>query len=491
MANEPYKAAETATAVEDPIDFADLDSLPEEEGASSDEPRYFIGLRVSALIETLIFLSGVVAFSHIFGDGTRYTNVSPHPFWIIILLVAVQYGTKEALASTVLATAFLFVGNLPPQEIQTTYEYLLELTYRPFLWLTASVIIGELRVRQIRERLYLRARLNKAEKETEAITTAYTRMKALKESLETRLAGEMRSAVAIYEAAKALKSLDQQQILRAVEEVIVATMSPQKFSLYMLDESGFRVVSHYGWKEAEHFVANFPSDTPLYRQIVGEKRVVCILNEDDEKLLSGQGLLAGPLIDSSSGEIFGMLKIEEMNFTELGMRSVETFRILCEWIGMAYANAEKYRFAKEDSMVNYDQMLFSHNFYKRQSEFLISLAKRVGFDLSVITIKLSNAAELNEEQRNRAAKRLGDAVRIGLRKVDHIFNERRTEIDFAILLPGTSGEDAELVVEKIRSSLADQRVQDEVAPRYIFAVQVLHKLEDGWKQGKVRWVEEA
>ncbi len=268
-------------------------------------------------------------------------------------------------------------------------------------------------------------------------------------------------------------------------------MNPQKFSLYMLDESGFRIVSYYGWKDNAHFATAFLSDTMLYRQIVGEKRVACILNEDDEKLLSGQGLLAGPLIDGSSGEIFGMLKIEEMNFTELGMRTVEMFRILCEWIGMAYANAGKYQFAKEDSMVNYDQMLFSHNFYKRQSEFLTSLAKRMGFDLSAITIKLSNAAELTEEQRNRAAKRLGDAVRSSLRKVDHIFNERRTDTDFAVLLPGTSSGDAEGVVEKIRGNLSDQRVQDEVAPHYIFAVQELHKQEEGWKQGKVRWVEEA
>ncbi|MCP5361526.1 MAG: GAF domain-containing protein [Hyphomicrobiales bacterium] len=453
-------------------------------------PRYFIGFRLSALLETLAFLSFCLLLDFLFGEGNRFWSVSPHPFWIVVLLVAVQYGTKEAVVAALLSSAFLLVGNLPAQQLQTTYEYLLEISQRPILWLATSVVLGEMRVRQIRERNDLRNRLYTAERETYTITRAYQRLKEVKESLETRLAGEMRSAISIYEAAKALRSLDRGQIIHAVQDVIHATLNPQKFSLYVIEESGLRLATTQGWDESDHFVQFYPSDTPLYQRIVGEKKILCVVNENDERILTGQGIVAGPLIDGVSGEIFGMLKVEKMDFAALNMRTIETFRIVCEWIGMAYANAGKYQFAKQDSIINYDQMVFSHSFYRRQSDFLSALAKRVGFDLTVIFIRLTNAAELSERERNHCARLLGDAVRASLRKVDHIFNERRSESDFAILLPGTGEENAGVVVRKIKDGMLARKEELISTARYAFSIQVLHKVEGGgWEPNRQRWVE--
>ena len=42
-----------------------------------------------------------------------------------------------------------------------------------------------------------------------------------------------------------------------------------------------------------------------------------------------------------------MLKVEEMGFLDLSTTSVENFRLLCEWIGTAYAQAHRFESAMQ------------------------------------------------------------------------------------------------------------------------------------------------
>ena len=61
--------------------------------------RAILGLRVSALVETLLFLAVALLVDSLLGAGDRFSEISPHPFWIIVLLVSTYYGTNEGLAT--------------------------------------------------------------------------------------------------------------------------------------------------------------------------------------------------------------------------------------------------------------------------------------------------------------------------------------------------------------------------------------------------------
>src|SRR5579863_4119153 len=107
----------------------------------------------SAIVEIAVFLSAVVLLDFMFGDGTRFINTTLHPFWIIVLLVTVQYGPIEALIAALLSSAVLLVGNLPEQSLnETMYQYILRVTFNPTLWIMTALILGSLRARQRAER---------------------------------------------------------------------------------------------------------------------------------------------------------------------------------------------------------------------------------------------------------------------------------------------------------------------------------------------------
>lgn len=439
----------------------------------------FFGIRRSALLEMALFYIVVIGISHVFSDGTRFVHVTPHPFWVIMLLILLQYGANEALVCAVFSSIVLYAWNMPEQLItETMYDYLLRITMEPFLWIATAIVTGGIRTRQILRYKEMKEDLEVAERGIDTITDAYSKVKALNESMETRLAGELSSSINTYKAARALESLNQQDILPAVENVISATLSPKKFSVFSFSDHGFDTSSTYGWVSGDPYASHFPPEHKLYQVIIGGQRIVCAINKEDARILTGEGLLAGPLINNTTGEVFGMLKIEELSFGDLSIHTVETFRVLCEWIGVAYGRAGTYTKVKESSVINQESNLFSFSFFQQQKEFLTALARRVGFDFSMITVKLANAETLKKEERIQSAISLGKAVQGSLRKVDQIFDAKRTGEEFFILLPGTPLANTQIVVDKIKKFLQDQKTTLTENARYSFATQELFDKKD-------------
>src|SRR5215212_2433917 len=108
--------------------------------------RSILGLRVSALVETLVFLAVALLVDAWLGAGDRFSEISPHPFWIIVLLVSTYYGTNEGLATAALCALAALAGHIPEQgfnEERTTW--LLRVTTDPVLWIMAALLLGEIR----------------------------------------------------------------------------------------------------------------------------------------------------------------------------------------------------------------------------------------------------------------------------------------------------------------------------------------------------------
>lgn len=310
------------------------------------------GIQVSALIEIGAFFAGALIIDAALGEGVRFTGLVLHPFWIILLLITVQYGAKEALLCALVASVCLLVNNIPTQQIvETRYDYLFRILHLPILWVATATILGAIRSRHIREREMLEKTLKRAEERSETITGAYQQLRAVKERLELRLAEELRSLVVVYEAAKTLETIDQRKLLKAVKNIVRTTLNPAKFSFYIFRSTGFELVACQGWDKQEEYTLIFSPNSRLYQEMTCKQRVICVVNEADEAILKDQGIMACPIIDGHNGEMIGMLKIEEMGVMGTSIRNMEIFKIVCEWVGMAYANTRKYQAAVSANIV--------------------------------------------------------------------------------------------------------------------------------------------
>lgn len=419
----------------------------------NEQPSTFFGLRASAVLEMLIFFVTALLLDALLLDGARYANLSPHPFWIVVVLMSVQYGTVEGIAAAVLSTALLLIGNMPEETIgQDMYGYLFTVVSTPLQWLVASVVLGELRMKHLRERAQLREALDQSGQREEKITQQYGATRELKDRLEMRIAGQLRSSVATYQAAKAMEALSPNEVLSGLQDLLMSALNPDQFSVYTLDDDGLTATLTHGWKQGE-YAESFGSGSELFRSVIGRRQVLVIANSDHERALTGHGVLAGPLVDRDTGEVVGMLKIESLGFTELNLSSVESFAAICEWAGMALANARKYQTARAGSMVNPDHNLYTQNYFQKHADYIGALGKRVGFDVNMVLVKLANADELATDARNAVARALSQAVDRVLRTVDLAFDYQGSGEEYSIVLPATDKRGAEIVMEKIRGQL--------------------------------------
>lgn len=437
--------------------------------------RTVLGVRAVALAEIILLLGTALLIDWLFFDGTRFRSLLLHPFWIPVLLVTVQYGTNAGLISAVAATFALLAGNLPPQAIfQDRFAWLFGIVRLPLLWFVAAVVLGELRTRQIREREALREQLGEVSRRENVLAEAYKRLSAAKEALETRVAGQLRTSLSLYEAAKGIEKLDPSEVLLGVSKLIRSVMNPEKFSLYLLRNNALELALAEGWTSTDRYPRLYRPGSRIFREMVGRQRVLSVANPDDELVLAGEGLIAAPLIVPDTGRVIGILKIEKLGFLDLNFNNVQTFQLLCQWIAAAHENAVLYQAARSDAVVNYETELFAYGFLSRQLAMLETLAKRIGFDVSLIVVQVENSDELSSEQRALVPAAFGRAVQQVLRRSDLAFDYRRTGSEFALVLPATTVEGARVVVDKLTFAFGEELVGAASQARFSFAVQAIH-----------------
>ncbi len=437
----------------------------EEPSAETRRPRR------SALLEIALFFVLAVLLDQFVFDADAFWYVTPHPFWLIVLLITVQYGTKEGILAALVATTILLVSGIPEQPLdQDLYDYLFSIVRRPLMWFVAAVLLGELHMRHMRERDHLRRQLAEARKNEKVIADAYRRQQAVKSHLEVRIAGQMRTVISMYQAVKSLEQLDSGKVLFSIMDMIRAVMSPQKFSVFILGQDALEAAVHSGWTGKDSYLRIIGAQHPLFQEVVARRRTLNIANENDEKLLDRQGVLAGPLINAETGEVIGMLKIEKLDFIELGWTNIKNFEVVCEWIGTVYGNARKFHAAKENSVINDSGLFLSSNYYTRQTAFLTSLARRHGFALAQIDIVLQNHDELPKEVRSLAPAALSRAVDQVLRTTDLAFDRRNNGREFTIILPATPTRNARIVEERLLQAL--QRELGEELQQASWAVKI-------------------
>lgn len=427
------------------------------------QDKQLFGVRIVVYVELFAFFLVLETIDFVFFEGKRFWGVSPHPFWLPILVMTMQYGTNVGLLTATISAVILLLGNLPAQAMsQDLYAYIANIIVQPVLWFIIALILGELRMRHIRERDRLEYDLKDLEEKIYTITDAYHRLHEVKLSLEHRIATHMRSVIYLYESAKAVESMDESEVYQNVGSLIKNIISPEKFSLYLQDAKNpelMTLVSQEGWQETDKFKTSFGPNDDLYQSIILRQNVLCIANPQDHKILGNEGVLAGPLFDKEAGRVVGILKIEQIPFLELTVTNVENFKILCDWLSVSISKIHRIQTIQNDSYLNTTRNLLSQGFLSYLVKFLSTLGKRVGFSMTMVAIT-PNQTNLTSQQLSSLTEAINKAVEKVLRSIDLAFDCHKKDRSFVVLLPATPIENANIVVNKLKTAFLENQTQD-------------------------------
>jgi polysaccharide biosynthesis protein PelD len=415
-----------------------------------------IGVRYVALAEIAGFLVLALAIDLAFGSGMRFAELNPHPYWIIVLLMASFYGTNEGLAAALASAIALLAWNLPEQGFdEDRSAWLLRISTTPVLWIVAAIVLGEIRS-SLQQRLDGMAEdLRSVRRQIEVITDSHDRLSMAKTDLEARVAGQARTVQTLYRASRSIHCETAADVLAGVPGLVRIVMTPLKFSLY-LREDGRRLVAHTreGWSADEAFRSSFEAGTPLYDAIVGQKRSLVISNASDEAILKDEGVVAGPIVDPETGDVIGMIKVEETGFMSLNPSTFHDFRVVCEWIGSAYCQARRVERNASRTPADLARPLMGPDAFDNHHALLSHLANTLGIEASVIYLNVIPAPEDGGADEATVAAALARATEQSLALPKLRFDYRRAGWAYAVLLPGAELDEAETVATRLSRDIS-------------------------------------
>ena len=140
---------------------------------------------------------------------------------------------------------------------ESSYDYILRAFSQPLLWVTAALVLGGIRERQMSERMNLVESLHNLEEATSVVVDGYNSLKDSKEHLETRLSEERCSLVSVYNIAMSLETLDNASVMATAEKLIRSALKPAKFSIFRISDGMLRLKAAYGWTEDDRYTERF------------------------------------------------------------------------------------------------------------------------------------------------------------------------------------------------------------------------------------------
>ncbi len=295
--------------------------------------------RNSSILEIVLFLILAVLVDEFWGNGNRFWSVNPHPFWIIVILICVQYGIKEGFLAVSLSTIVLLFNNMPEKDLgQYGFEYIFYVSREPISWTIGAFIVGGLRQRHIHRYNKLIDGYSKAEESEKLIVQKYIELKRIKESIEKRLTGQPITIMDVYETAKALTVFEPDDVIKQTGKVLSQLLSPEHYSVFLIENNELKLNVN-NWPEDVSYKSSFTNDDKFFQTVMIAGKIISVFDQNERVILGNEGLLCGSFSDPDTGQIFGIIKIEKIKFKHMNSEAKERFKIICEWIGYIYAKA--------------------------------------------------------------------------------------------------------------------------------------------------------
>lgn len=421
-------------------------------------PEYILGLKTSAVCETVMIIGLAVLLNITVGDGNRFNDIYPHPFSYLLLLIVVQYGANEGFLCIILMIAAVYAGNMPEQKItQSNYAYWVEIYKQPIGWIAINLFLGGLSRKKNNLIKLMKENVAELTEQSETIAGSYEKLQKRNQNLELKIAGELSSIIKVFDAAKSLATMSRNNYSFSVSKIIEVILEPEKFSFYLLKDNELKLRAYRGWEDETELEKSYSPSSLLYKEVVFSKKKLNCLRQHDKNILPPLCVAAVPLIDYNSGTCVGMLKIDDIEFYKMNLRWMKLLNLVASWIGSSIYAVNEIQHAKENTITRSASQMYTDSFLKRQTQFLTALACRLQFPLTKITITVIHNRTVSDQENHAVAYEVNKAIKETLRAVDQIFETKGDVLSFSILLPGTPEENAHIVISKIRGKMKNRK----------------------------------
>lgn len=282
----------------------------------SKEPAAGDGLPLLPPLTALAELA--FAFALIFGIDWAYPQLAvldmqPHPFWIPVLMLGLQYGTVSGLVAAGAAIAATLFGGLPEAGIgENHFAYFLRVWGQPILWIAMALLVGQFRMRQIAAKQELRRLSEALVRQRDDLARHATGLRDRCALLERELAARRdhtpQRALALLARLSASEPASRSVPL---SEIVDALFPGARARLYLVRGGNLVEQTDDGEEAgASEGAPRLSAAHPFVRALLADGKTRSVLDSAGEKLLDGIGLAAVPVRRTGERDIAGVVILE-------------------------------------------------------------------------------------------------------------------------------------------------------------------------------------
>ncbi len=418
--------------------------------------KKFPFIRLIVFLEIIIFF-GILNLSNyaLWPEQMGFSEFILHPYWLVILLMAVRYGFGAGFLSGLLAAGhyfFFLFGGLP---MESDFEHLVDNQglLLPVAFLASGVIIGAIRQKQIEVEREKDRRLDQKEKSIDELRQSLTHSEKARQVLENHIVGEISTIKRLYEMSRQLEGWDVEQIYQGCLEIISQHFNVQQAYLYIKEDDFFYVKAATG-SEKDTNIGKRLTEKNHWLNLVCEKNKPMTIRDFMEKPLdeflelSLKPPLAAFPLRNAVGNPIGVVSVEKIDFFYLNRSHLNAIGLLVDWVGQSLERVKLFNGLREQSVYDEDHDMYTYSYFQDMLKNEHLRARTFDLDLTVSLIKLDNFHFLPKESQKLLAKALSALLKRFMSKTDMIFRYRIDGV-FAVISPMMKKEDIAPAFEQV------------------------------------------
>lgn len=275
----------------------------------------------AGVIELIVLFAILLVIERLLLSPGEFAKLQPHPYWLPVILLSLQYGTADGVLAAAIAIVAGFVMGSPTQGIgEEYYHYLIRVWAVPIGWITSSILIGEIRARQRSQFVELMRDLATARNQSEEITQHCFKLEDKIQRLEREFATiEATSLDTLVAALGDLSAGDANEWKGALLRAHHGLIGAGSVSLILRREDALtRVATSTIPSSAlqETLPAEAPSSPlpmlPIIEAVMIHRRTLNATRLDDARVADGVAAMAAPVSIEPSGRTLGVLVLDRL-----------------------------------------------------------------------------------------------------------------------------------------------------------------------------------
>ncbi|MDA1353067.1 MAG: hypothetical protein O3A01_01185 [bacterium] len=384
-------------------------------------------------------------------ENLGYIHVHPHPFWVVILLIALRYGIRESVVLSLciagVYSGFILFNNSEPYFFSSIT--LFNDFKDPFLFILVGAMVGELSEtnqlirRRYKERLRFRHR---------AFTKLRTKFLATEQALQIisdRISGQFADVLDLFDSVSATKTMSADATEAHMLNVLQRFLHVNSLTLFSV--TGTLIVPKVHIRNGQPSVEqlpNFDHDVLIQSVLTSKKESYFdVLDESELTAHQSDVLLAGPIFNSE-GHITGIVAVEDINFLHYNPTTFKLFRILLNWWGHLI---EERRFLDElYAQYHHEEHIgiLHYRYFLRRGKMEFTRATQYHVPLTIAVIEVEHPDRLNNSLFNELTLSISHIFHYFLEEVEMI-SFYKSMGQFAILYPAVSSDVVETRLQKV------------------------------------------